>query len=124
MDFPLVPAVHGEGQHRVGRFSFSSSPGGRDSLTHPTGTTVSAAVPEEVLTTNRKTYSELAAECVPGPGEIDYCHPRATFIRGSMILLGDRTSPQLHSEEEGTLELSPGSQVLASGTAAACHWWT
>lgn len=57
-------------------------------------------------------------------GKLTTATPGATFIRGSMILLGDRTSPQLHSEEEGTLELSPGSQVLAGGIAAACHWWT
>lgn len=41
-----------------------------------------------------------------------------------MILLGERTPPQLHSEEEGTLESSPGFQVLGGGIAAACHWWT
>lgn len=32
-----------------------------------------------------------------------------------MILLGERTPPQLHSEEEGTLESSPGFQVLGGG---------
>lgn len=76
-------------------------------------------------TTTQKTYSELAAECVPDPGEVHLLlPPQATFFRGTVILLGDRTSPQLHSEEEGTLELSPGSQVLGGGIAAACHWWT
>lgn len=32
-----------------------------------------------------------------------------------MILLGERTPPQLHSEEEGTLESSPEFQVLGGG---------
>lgn len=73
-------------------------------------------------TTAQETHSDLAAECVPGPGEVDLLlPPQATFIRGSMILLSDRTFPQLHSEEEGTLELSPGPQVLGGGIAAACH---
>lgn len=56
-------------------------------------------------------------------GELTYyCCPQATFIRGSMIFLGERTPPQLHSEEEGTLELTHGFQVLGGGIAAVCHW--
>lgn len=47
------------------------------------------------------------------------CCPQATFIRGSMIPLGERTPPQLQAEEKGTLESSPGCQVLGGGTAAA-----
>lgn len=53
MDFPLVPVVHGEGQH-VDCSNFSSIPGGRGSFIHLTGTTVSAGVPEEMLPTTQK----------------------------------------------------------------------
>lgn len=53
MDFPLVPVVHGEGQH-VGCSNFSSIPGGRGSLIHLTGTIASPGVPEEMLPTTQK----------------------------------------------------------------------
>lgn len=36
-----------------------------------------------------------------------------------MILLRDRTPPQLHSEEKGTLELSRGFQLLGGGTGCS-----
>lgn len=51
----MVPVVHGEGQQHVGCSNFSI-PGGRDSLIHLPGTTVSAGVPEEMPTTTQKTH--------------------------------------------------------------------
>lgn len=41
-----------------------------------------------------------------------------------MIPLGERTPSPLQAEEKGTLESSPGFQVLGGVIAAACHWWT
>lgn len=66
MDFLLVP---------VACSNFSSIPGGRGLLIHLTGSAVSAGVPEEMLTTTQKTHSDLAAECVPGPGKFIYYCP-------------------------------------------------
>lgn len=90
MDFPLVPVVHGEGQH-VGRSNFSSIPGGRGSSTHLTGTTVSAGVPEEMPhNSQKKSILTLLLNVCQVLGLPTYC-PQAAFIRGSMSPLGERT---------------------------------
>lgn len=82
MDFPLVPVVHGEGQH-VGCSNFSSIPGGRVSFIHLTGTTVSAGVPEEMLPTTQKKRFLILRLNVYQVLEIHTYYPQATFIRGS-----------------------------------------
>lgn len=91
MDFSLVLLVHGEGQH-VSCSSFSIR-GGRDLLIHLTGTTVSAGVPEEMpATAQKKHILILLLKTCQALGKLtSYYLPQATFIRGSMIPLGERT---------------------------------
>lgn len=91
MDVPLVPVVHGEEQH-VGRSSFSSTLGGRDSSIHPTRTPVSAEGPEEMPHTTdsqKKSIQTLLLKVCPGPGAL-HC-PQVAFIRGFLSSLDERT---------------------------------
>lgn len=80
-----------------------TSPPSLEAGTH--SSTCLPGVPEVMPSTTQKTYLTSLLNVYQVLGKLTYyCRPQATFIRGSMILLGDRTSPQLHSEEEGTLE--------------------
>lgn len=101
MDFPLVPVVHDKGQ-LVGCSDFSSIPGGRDSLIHLTGTTVSAGVPEEMSpTTQKKRSLTMLLNVCQVLGIFTYYYPRLPSSEAPFISLGEGTLPSYIQRKKG-----------------------
>lgn len=69
MDFPLVPVVHGEGQHML---VAPTSPPSLEAGAHPPTWLEPLSQLESLrrchTPLSEEKYSDLAAECVPGPG--------------------------------------------------------